>query len=260
VLKHLDGAGGATALLGVSPMTRRCATLLHAAGVPLTVVNRTLGTARELAQSVSARLLSLDEFRADPPPLAALVLAAGGSGAVLDGNALARLRLAAVSGGARPGSPLLVDFGVPPNVDAEAARRAGLERVGMEQLIETAQGQRLAQLLRLAPVRAAIDERLAHLRSELATRALGPRLQDLRVRFEEIAAAEVARALRHELRTLDEQQRAQLERLGCAVAHRLAHLPLAGLRAAAVHASADAVDAFFEAAKPGRAAAVKDES
>jgi glutamyl-tRNA reductase len=87
-------------------------------------------------------------------------------------------------------------------------------------------------------------------------------LQDLRARFEEIAAEEVARALRRELRTLDERQRAQLERLGCAVAHRLAHLPLAGLRAAAVHASADAVDAFFDAAKPGRvrAAAVKDES
>jgi hypothetical protein len=82
------------------------------------------------------------------------------------------------------------------------------------------------------------------------------------VRFEEIAAEEVARALRHELRTLDAQQRAQLERLGSAVAHRLAHLPLAGLRAAALHASADAVDAFFAAAKPGRASedTVKDES
>jgi glutamyl-tRNA reductase len=260
VLKHLDGAPGATALLGVSPMTRRCAALLHAARVPLTIVNRTVGSARELAQSVSATLLSLDEFRNDPPPLSALVLAAGGSGPVLDADALARLRATARGATDRP--PLLVDFGVPPNVDAEAARRAGLDRVGMEQLIEAAQGQRLAQLLRLAPVRAAIDERLAHLRAELATRALGPRLQDLRVRFEEIAAEEVARALRHELRTLDEQQRAQLERLGCAVAHRLAHLPLAGLRAAAVHASADAVDAFFDAAKPGRAqgAAMKDES
>jgi len=260
VLKHLDGAPGAVALLGVSPMTRRCAALLQRARVPLLIVNRTLGTARELAQSVSAPLLSLDEFRTDPPHLSALVLAAGGSGAVLDADALLRLRGAARGAGERP--PLIIDFGVPPNVDAGAAERAGLDRVGMTQLIEVAQGQRLTQLLRLAPVRAAIDERLAHLRAELATRALGPRLQDLRVRFEEIAAEEVARALRHELRTLDEQQRAQLERLGCAVAHRLAHLPLAGLRAAAVHASADVVDAFFDAAKSGRAhgAQVKDDS
>ena len=260
VLRHLAGAPGTTALLGVSPMTRRCAALLHGARTPLVIVNRTVGSARELAQSVSAAALSLDEFRSEPPPLAALVLAAGGSGPVLDGQALARLSGAARGASQRP--PLLVDFGVPPNVDAEAAQRAGLDRVGMTQLIEAAQGQRLAQLLRLAPVRAAIDERLAHLRAELATRALGPRLQDLRVRFEEIAAEEVARALRHELRTLDENQRAQLERLGCAVAHRLAHLPLAGLRAAAVHASADAVDAFFAALAPGRSrgAAVKEES
>lgn len=260
VLRHLDGAPGTAALLGVSPMTRRCAALLHRANVPLLIVNRTLGTARELAQSVAAPLLSLDEFRADPPQVSALVLAAGGSGPVLDAAALVRLRSAARGAGERP--PLIIDFGVPPNVETEAAQRAGLDRVGMTQLIEAAQGQRLTQLLRLAPVRAAIDERLAHLRAELATRALGPRLQDLRVRFEEIAAEEVARALRHELRTLDEQQRAQLERLGCAVAHRLAHLPLAGLRAAAVHASADAVDAFFDAARSGRAhgAAMKDES
>lgn len=260
VLRHLAGAPGTTALLGVSPMTRRCAALLHGARTPLVIVNRTVGSARELAQSVSAAALSLDEFRSEPPPLAALVLAAGGSGPVLDGQALARLSGAARGASQRP--PLLVDFGVPPNVDAEAAQRAGLDRVGMTQLIEAAQGQRLAQLLRLAPVRAAIDERLAHLRAELATRALGPRLQDLRVRFEEIAAEEVARALRHELRTLDENERAQLERLGCAVAHRLAHLPLAGLRAAAVHASADAVDAFFAALAPGRSrgAAVKEES
>ena len=260
VLRHLDGAPGTTALLGVSPMTRRCAGLLHGANVPLLVVNRTLGTARELAQSVSAPLLSLDEFRTDPPPVSAVVLAAGGSGPVLDADALVRLRAATRGASQRPA--LIIDFGVPPNVDAGAAQRAGLDRVGMSQLIEAAQGQRLTQLLRLAPVRAAIDERLAHLRAELATRALGPRLQDLRVRFEEIAAEEVARALRHELRTLDEQQRVQLERLGCAVAHRLAHLPLAGLRAAAVHASADAVDAFFDAARSGRAheVAMKDDS
>jgi len=252
VLRHLDRAPGTTALLGVSPMTRRCAALLHAARAPLLIVNRTLAAARDLAQSVAASALPLDEFRAAPPPLSAVVLAAGGGGPVLDAAALARLRIDAAGAAAGP-APLLIDFGVPPNVDPEAARRAGLDRIGMSELIEAAQGQRLAQLLRLAPVRAAIDARLAHLRADLATRALGPRLQDLRVRFEEIAAEEVARALRHELRTLDEHERAQLERLGSAVARRLAHLPLAGLRAAAVHASADAVEAFFAAAKPGRA-------
>jgi glutamyl-tRNA reductase len=245
VLKHLGGRLERVGLLGVSPMTRRCAAILHESRVPLLIVNRTPQVAEELAQAVAGEAWALERFRAQPPALRALVLAAGGGEPVLDGQALRRLQACA------PPAPLLIDFGVPPNVDPEAAQRAGLTRIGMNELIEVAQGRRLAQLVRLAPVRAAIDERLAHLREELATRALGPRLANLRRAFEWIAAAEVARALRHELRTLDERQRGQLERLAATLAHRMAHLPLAGLRAAAVHASADAVDAFFDAARPG---------
>jgi glutamyl-tRNA reductase len=174
------------------------------------------------------------------------MLAAGGREALFDAAQLARLRSAAVR------APLLIDFGVPPNVDPAAARAAALARIGMDELIEAAQGKRLAQLLRLAPVRAAIDDRLVHLRTELALRALGPRLAQLRGAFEQIAAEEVARALAHGLRTLDERQRAQLERLTGTLAHRLAHLPLTGLKAAAAHAGAEAVDAFFEAVQAMR--------
>jgi glutamyl-tRNA reductase len=246
VLQHLGGRPGRVALLGVSPMTRRCAAILHEARIPLLIVNRTLQLAEDLARTVSGEALALDRFRAQPPALCALVLATGGGEPVLDAQALGQLKTAAAP------APLIIDFGVPPNVDPAAAQRAGVARVGMNDLIEAAQGRRLAQLVRLAPVRAAIDERLTRLRSELATRAIGPRLAHLRGAFEQIAAEEVARALRQELRTLDDQQRGQLERLASTVAHRLAHLPLAGLRAAAVHGP-DAMDAFFDAAKAGRA-------
>jgi glutamyl-tRNA reductase len=174
--------------------------------------------------------------------VSALVLAAGGT-ALLDAAALARLKAAA------PGAPLLIDLGVPPNVDPDAARAAGIARVGMHELIELARSRRLAELVRLAPVRAAIDERLGRLRTELALRAIGPRLAQLRARFEQIAVDEVARALQGELRTLDARERSQLERLAATLAHRLAHLPLAGLRAAAPHASNEAVEAFFEGAR-----------
>jgi len=231
------------ALLGVSPMTRRCAALLRESKVPLLIVNRTPQAAAELGASVGAEWLSLAEFREQPRAVSALVLAAGGGTALLDATELARLR------GIAPRAPLLIDFGVPPNVDPDAARRAGISRIGMRDLIELAQGRRLAQLMRLAPVRAAIDERLTRLRTELALRAIGPRLAGLRAAFEQIAATEVARALNGQLRTLDAHERAQLERLASTLAHRLAHLPLAGLRAAAVHASSDAVDAFFDGAR-----------
>jgi glutamyl-tRNA reductase len=244
-LKHLDGSTGRVALLGVSPMTRRCAVILQEAHVPLTIVNRTAAPAQELARAVCGEALSLEDFRARPPAVRAVILAAGGGEPLLDSPTLGRLKSAAPPARA----PLLIDFGVPPNVEPTAAQRAGLERIGMSALVELAQGRRLEQLMLLAPVRAAVDDHLARLRVELATRALGPRLADLRSTFEAIAASEVARALAGELRTLDAPQRAQLERLARTLALQLAHLPLAGLRAAAVHASSEAVDAFFAATR-----------
>ncbi|MBV9697428.1 MAG: hypothetical protein JO005_10915, partial [Gammaproteobacteria bacterium] len=172
VLAHLDGGTGRVALVGVSPMTRRCAMRLHQAQVPLLIVNRTLAAAQELAAAVQGEALALETFRHEPPACAAVVLAAGGGEPLLDARALRRLREA--------GAALLIDFGVPPNVEPEAARAAGLARTGMHEMIEAAQRRRLGELVRLAPVRAAIDERLAHLRAELATRAFGPRLAELR--------------------------------------------------------------------------------
>jgi glutamyl-tRNA reductase len=242
-VRHLAGQPATVALVGVSPMTKRCGMALHKAGVSLLVVNRTLEVAEEFAQAVGGRAMQLDQFRAQPGDVAALVLAAGGTGPVLDSDALAKLSHATTQ------APLIIDFGVPPNVDPEAARQVGFPRVGMNDLIQTAQERRIAQLMRLAPVRAAIDERLTRLRGDLATRAIGRKLADLRGTFEQIAGNEVDRVLAEELRGLDDTQREALQRLGSTIARRLAHLPLAGLRAAAAHASADAVEAFFREAK-----------
>ena len=253
-VRHLSGRPGTVAVVGVSPMTKRCGLALHKAGVPLLVVNRTLEVAEEYAQAVGGRAMQLDQFRSQPSSVAALVLAAGGGEPVLD--ILALTRLSQVS--AQP--PLVIDFGVPPNVDPEMARIVGFPRVGMNDLIQTAQERRITQLMRLAPVRAAIDERLTRLRGDLATRAIGRKLADLRETFEHIASEEVDRVLSEELRGLDDNQREVVLRLGSTVARRLAHLPLAGLRAAAAHASPDAVEAFFREAKLSRPTPGKPDS
>src|SRR5512146_835116 len=167
VLEHLAGGSATVALIGVSPMTRRCALALHRAGVPLLIVNRTLAPAAELASRIDGRALPLEQFREQPEAVGALVLAAGGGAPILDGRSL---RLLAVN------APLAIDFGVPPNVDPGEARQAGITRIGMSELVQEVQERRVTELLRLAPVRAAIDERLARLREEMATRAIGPRL------------------------------------------------------------------------------------
>src|SRR5256884_225795 len=67
VLQHLGGRPGRVALLGVSPMTRRCAGVLSEARVPLLIVNRTLEAADELAGNVAGEAMPLDRFRIEPP-------------------------------------------------------------------------------------------------------------------------------------------------------------------------------------------------
>jgi glutamyl-tRNA reductase len=246
VLDHLAGNADTVALIGVSPMTRRCAWALHRAGVPLLIVNRTLAPAAELATSVSGRAMPLEAFRAQPERVSALVLAAGGGEPVLDFRSLQLLAQSART-------TLAVDFAVPPNLDPDEARLAGITRIGMSELVQEVQEQRVTELMRLAPVRAAIDERLARLREEMATRAIGPRLSELRGSFERIATAELDRALAAELRDLTQDQREAVQHVTSRLARRLAHLPIAGMRAAAAHASPDVIEAFFREARLHRA-------
>jgi glutamyl-tRNA reductase len=223
-------------------MTRRCGLRLRERGIAVTVINRSLDAALELAAELGAAALSLDAFRQDP--LAAgcctLICASGATEPVIERAVLVKLADA---------RPLLMDFGLPPNVDVDAARMLDFTRVGMDELVQTARDGRVEHLLRLAPVRAAIDAHLARLRSELAARAIGPQLARLRDDFERITAGEVERLLREVLLDLDESQRNRLSGWGRTLAHRLAHLPLSGMRAAAEHADPAVTDAFFKNAR-----------
>jgi glutamyl-tRNA reductase len=247
MLQHLAHRPAPVALVGVSPMTKRCGELLHRAGIPVLVVNRSAPSGEEFARTIAAVAVPLEEFRARPREVAGLVVATGGTGPVLGADALRRLATVARR------SLLVIDFGLPPSIDPNAAADAGFERIGMNEMIQAAQERRIAQLLRLAPMRAAIDERLTRLRGQLATRAIGPQLAQLRSEFERIAAVEAERSLAGELHTLSAEQQEQIRRMTTTIAHRLAHLPLAGIRAAAAHASAETVDAFFREARLQRA-------
>ena len=221
----------------------RAGELLHKAGAKLVVVNRTLEVAEELARSVGGEAISLESFRAQPRDVAGLIVATGGNEPVLDASAVQRLANAAT----RP--LLIIDFGLPPNIDPRAAKDAGLARIGMDEMIQAAQDRRLAQLMRLAPMRAAIDERLTRIREQLASRAIGPQLAELRSSFERIASAEADRAMTEELQQLEPQQQEQVRRLIETLAHKLAHVPLAGIRAAAPHANSETLEAFFKEAR-----------
>ena len=235
--EHMTGRTAPhVALVGVSPMTRHCARAFAAKGQPMTIVNRTLESAQEFAVEVHAKALALDAFRADVLGLRGgvfdvIITAVGGAEPVLDKSLLQKLA-------AMGHDPLLIDLGVPPNVDPEAAEAVGLHRVGMDEVIADASSGRAAKLGELASARVLIDEHLQRLRSEYAVREAAPLLQRLSTQYQNAAV--------ESLRRLPKGDEESLRLWAESFARRMAHAPMKGLRALAAEAGPEAVRAYME--------------
>jgi glutamyl-tRNA reductase len=244
LLERVRRSPGRVALIGVSPMTRKCGEALAREKVPLVVVNRTLARAEELACELgNAFALSLDDFRQRPPRIEALVAATGSPEAVLDRAALERLAARSESG-----EPLLaIDLAVPPDVDPAAARAVGIHRLGMDDINREADEQRSRRQAETAAARELVDAALDELRHRLAERVLSPVLARIHQRYRDTAAEGMARLLAKEGAGLDERQREAIGRWAETLAKRLAHLPTLGLRGLASELGVEAVGSFLAA-------------
>ena len=244
LLERVRRVPGRVALIGVSPMTVKCGEALAREHVPRVVVNRTLERAEELASALgNAFAMSLDDFRARPPRLEALVAATGSPEAVLDRACLERLASRSESG--EP--PLAVDLAVPPDVDPAAARAAGIPRLGMDEINREADEQRSRRQAETAAARELVDAALDELRHRLAERVLSPVLARINQRYRQTAAEGMERLLAKEGAGFDARQREALGRWAEMLAKRLAHLPTLGLRGLASELGVEAVGSFLAA-------------
>ncbi|MFT4710867.1 MAG: glutamyl-tRNA reductase [Planctomycetota bacterium] len=246
--RRLATTGGAATLVGVSPMTERCAIALATAGTPLVLVNRT----RERATALKLQLqklpgagpievLSLDHFRQQPPATEVLLSATGAPGAVLEAAALARVADAPLSGEAL----MIIDMAVPPDVPPEQARALGVDRIGMDAIIEIAESSRDQRLKEMAGAREEIDAALGRLRIRMGDEHVAPFVTALQKRYRKVAKQGAKRLLSTSLVGLNDDQQAAVLRFAESLAGRFAHLPSTGLRGVARVAGAPAVDAFL---------------
>jgi glutamyl-tRNA reductase len=240
-LERVRRTPGAVALVGVSPMTERCAELLTKEGVAVIVVNRTLSRAETLAATVGGEARSLDAFRAAPDAVEVVVLATSASEPVLARAELERLAARTTSGS----PPLILDLGVPPNVTPEAAAAADVPRIGMERISEEAAEGRERLLLEFADARAIIDDAVVDFRKHTAERLVGDMIAQLRLSYRRTALEGVERLLAKSLPGLDEPQCEAIRRWAETLANRMAHLPSVGLRDLAFEIGPSAVETFF---------------
>ncbi len=248
---HLAGDVGRIALVGISPMTRQCGRVFAAAGLPIVVVNRTFETAQEFAAEIGAEAETLDAFKADSGVVDAVVTAVGGAEPVLDMAAVTRMASHAPSRGI-----IIVDLGVPPNVDPAAGTIPGIQRIGMDSVIAEAAAGRNARLGELASARLIIDDHLDRLRRDYAIREAAPLIQQMGNHYQALAAESLKRLPRGNNGADTEALRQWAE----SFARKLAHAPIKGLRVLAAEAGPQAVQAYMrgveEALAPGGARVV----
>ncbi len=244
LLERVRRTPSPVALVGVSPMTRRCAEILLREQVPILVVNRTLAHAEALLAELGAgRCQTLDEFRRRPPRVEALLCATGAPDAVLDRAALERL--AARTASQEP--PLLIDLAVPPDVDPDVARAAEIARVGMDEINGVAAEQRESRQAEAVAARRIVDEALDGLRRRLAERALAPAIMRINQRYRQTALEGVERLLAKQGVALEGEALEAVERWAETLARRFAHLPTLGLRGLATEHGLPAVRSFLAA-------------
>ncbi|MBX7200524.1 MAG: hypothetical protein K1X51_14245 [Rhodospirillaceae bacterium] len=242
------GKGSRIAIVGISPMTRQCGKVFAAAGLPLLVVNRTLETAQEFAAEIGAEAVALDSFKANPGVVDAIVAAVGGAEPVLDIPAVTRIAANAPGRGV-----IIVDLGVPPNVDPAVASIERIHRIGMDSVIADAVEGRNERLGELASARLVIDEHLDRLRRDYAVREAAPLIQQMGNHYQVLAAESLKRLPKN-------NDPDALKQWAESFARKLAHAPIKGLRVLATEAGAQAVQAYMrgveEALAPGGARVV----
>ncbi|MDH3283857.1 MAG: hypothetical protein OEQ13_03890 [Acidobacteriota bacterium] len=238
---RLSETGGPVTLVGVSPMTVRCARRLGREGHDVVVVNRTHERARSLADEIGGRARSLGEFVVGPEPTEVLVLATGSPVPVLTRSCLERLAARTASG--RP--PLLLDMAIPPDVAPRDAEATGCPRIGMDRVLREAESNRREREGELADASTLVSESLVGLRRRLAERVLAPMLAALQRRYRRTAEEGVERLLRKELGNLGAREREAVRSWAITLARRFAHIPSLGLRGLAAQAGSRGVEAFL---------------
>ncbi len=245
-LERIDATRGPVALIGVSPMTRRCAESLAKCGRPLVWVNRTVERATRAARElgIDARPRPLAEFRTDPDALAVVVSATGAPLPILD-----QADLIALARASRGRLPLLVDLALPPDIAPEAARALGFERVGMEEINAAAAGNQRQRRRDSADARALVDDALDRVHRRLGLRSVESVVTILHDHYRETALVGVEDLLRRGLGDLDPEGASAVRRWAEALARRFAHLSSRGLREVALQAGPEALSAFLSGAE-----------
>lgn len=219
--ERFAGARPRVAIVGAGAMGELVARHLTDAGVgPLLFANRDLQRAERLAAIFGGRATTLDELRARPPELDALLSATTAPTPVLRAADLSRL--------ARGARFFAVDLAVPR--DLESCDDPRVEIVDLEALREHAAHNRALRGAAALEAEAMIEGKLDVFSRRLVGRVLSQTLAELQAETADILERELSVLRRERLGELPADQREAVERWARAAFGRLAHAPVSALK------------------------------
>ncbi len=196
-------------------------------GSRVTVANRTWARAQQLAQRAGGHAVALDGL---PDALAdadLLLTSTGSTRVVVTAEDLGRAL------GSRPSRPLLiVDLGMPRDVDPAVADLPGVSLLGLADVERFVAANLDERRKEVAPVRAIVAEEVDRWVEVTTARQATPTVTALHQRAEDVRVAELAR-YRNRLAGLEPRERAAVEALTRSLLGKLLHDPTVRLKDAA---------------------------
>ncbi len=218
-------------VVGAGEMAEGVVDALGSDGDParVVVVNRTVGRAAALADRVGGTAVGLGGLE-DALAGADVVFASTGAALpVLEAEMLAS------ASAARAGAPvplLIVDLGVPRNVDPAVAGLEGIELLDMDDLTEHAERAMAGRRAELSAAQEIVFHEVERYRAEERSRGAAPVVSALRARVEELRRSELERH-RGRRAGLDEGQWQEVDSVVRDVLAKLLHHPTVAVKEAA---------------------------
>ncbi len=201
-------------------------------GRDIVVFNRSRGNGEALAGQVGGRYLPLGDFPGAGAGFSVVVAALSATEPVVTPGSAAGL------------APVVVlDLGVPPNVDAACAGLPGVELVDQAALRDEAERNRAARADEVARAETIVEQQLRELSYEMMEHSLSPVARTLVAAFSELARRELERAGANGEPLTAESLEIAIESLS----RKLVRLPLRGLREVAWQHSPAVLATFLSA-------------
>jgi glutamyl-tRNA reductase len=234
-----DLAGRRVLLVGAGQLARLAGRAVREAGAgELVVANRTPATGAALARELGGRAVPLERVADELASADLLVAATAGTTPTVTAAAVAgAVARRAASGSGSAGPLVVLDLGVPRDVEPEVRGLPGVVLADLDALravLETDDGPRQE----VERVRSLIAQETAAFMGGQREARLAPTIRVLRARAEQVRQQELAKASTR-LAGLDERQRAAVEAVTRGLVNKLLHDPMVRGKALAARPDGD---------------------